>query len=90
MVWRIEYAESVQKDVRKLDAQERKRIRDFIEVKVALLDDPRSLGKPLSGGLSGLWRYRVGNYRIIANVDDYVLQDRLVIYDLAVLGWSRY
>ncbi|OCX68676.1 type II toxin-antitoxin system RelE family toxin [Acidithiobacillus thiooxidans] len=70
MVWRIEYAESVQKDVRKLDAQERKRIRDFIEVKVALLDDPRSLGKPLSGGLSGLWRYRVGNYRVIANIED--------------------
>ena len=70
MVWRIEYAESVQKDVRKLDAQERKRLRDFIEVKVALLDDPRSLGKPLSGGLSGLWRYRVGNYRVIANIED--------------------
>lgn len=70
MVWRIEYAESVQKDVRKLDAQERKRLRDFIEVKVALLEDPRSLGKPLSGGLSGLWRYRVGNYRVIANIED--------------------
>jgi len=70
VVWRIEYAESVQKDVRKFDAQERKRIRDFIEVKVALLDDPRSLGKPLSGGLSGLWRYRVGNYRVIANIED--------------------
>ncbi|MBU2719341.1 MAG: type II toxin-antitoxin system RelE family toxin [Acidithiobacillus ferriphilus] len=70
MVWRIEYAESVQKDVRKLDAQERKRIRDFIEVKVALLEDPRSLGKALSGSLSGLWRYRVGNYRIIANIED--------------------
>ncbi len=70
MVWRIEYAESVQKDVRKLDAQERKRIRDFIEVKVANLEDPRSLGKPLSGGLSGLWRYRVGNYRIIVDVED--------------------
>ena len=70
MVWRIEFAESVQKDVRKLDAQERKCIRDFIEVKVALLDDPRSLGKPLSGGLSGLWRYRVGNYRVIANIED--------------------
>jgi mRNA interferase RelE/StbE len=56
--------------VRKFDAQERKRIRDFIEVKVALLDDPRSLGKPLSGGLSGLWRYRVGNYRVIANIED--------------------
>ncbi len=70
MVWRIEFAESVQKDVRKLDAQERKCIRDFIEVKVALLEDPRSLGKPLSGGLSGLWRYRVGNYRVIANIED--------------------
>lgn len=70
MVWRIEYAESVQKDVRKLDAQERKRIRDFIEVKVANLEKPRSLGKPLSGGLSGLWRYRVGNCRIIANIED--------------------
>ena len=70
MVWRIEFAESVQKDVRKLDAQERKCIRDFIEVKVALLDDPRSLGKPLSGGLSGLWRYRVGSYRVIANIED--------------------
>ena len=70
MVWRIEYAESVQKDVRKFDAQERKRIRDFIEVKVANLEDPRSLGKPLSGGLSGLWRYRVVNYRVIANIED--------------------
>jgi len=70
VVWRIEYAESVQKDVRKLDAQERKRIRDFIEVKVALLEDPRSFGKPLSGSLSGLWRYRVGNYRVIANIED--------------------
>ncbi|MDD5375456.1 type II toxin-antitoxin system RelE/ParE family toxin [Acidithiobacillus sp.] len=56
--------------MRKLDAQERKRLRDFIEVKVALLEDPRSLGKPLSGGLSGLWRYRVGNYRVIANIED--------------------
>ncbi|MBU2830836.1 MULTISPECIES: type II toxin-antitoxin system RelE family toxin [Acidithiobacillus] len=70
MVWRIEYAESVQKDVRKIDAQERKRIRDFIEVKVANLENPRSLGKPLSGGLSGLWRYRVGSFRIVANIED--------------------
>ena len=70
MVWRIEYAESVQKDVRKIDAQERKRIRDFIEVKVANLEDPRSLGKPLSGGLSGLWRYRVGSFRIVADIED--------------------
>ncbi|MEY2335913.1 type II toxin-antitoxin system RelE/ParE family toxin [Acidithiobacillus ferrianus] len=70
MAWRIEYAESVQKDVRKLDAQERERIREFIEIKIANLDDPRTLGKPLTGSFSGLWRYRSGNYRIIANIED--------------------
>ena len=70
MAWRIEYAESVQKDVRKLDAQERERIREFIEIKIANLDDPRTLGKSLTGSFSGLWRYRSGNYRIIANIED--------------------
>ncbi len=81
MVWKIDYAESVQKDVRKLDAQERKRIRDFIEIKVANLEDPRSLGKPLSGSLSGLWRYRVGSYRIIASIED--LDIRILVVKIA-------
>jgi len=81
VVWRIDYAESVQKDVRKLDAQERKRIRDFIEIKVANLEDPRSLGKPLSGSLSGLWRYRLGSYRIIASIED--LDIRILVVKIA-------
>jgi len=81
VVWKIDYAESVQKDVRKLDAQERKRIRDFIEIKVANLEDPRSLGKPLSGSLSGLWRYRVGSYRIIASIED--LDIRILVVKIA-------
>lgn len=70
MAWRIEYAESTQKDIRRLDPQERKRIRSFLEEKVAGLEDPRSLGKPLAGGLSGFWRYRVGDYRIITSLED--------------------
>ena len=37
---------------------------------MANLEDPRSLGKPLSGGLSGLWRYRVGSFRIVADIED--------------------
>jgi mRNA interferase RelE/StbE len=73
VVWRVEYAESVQKDVRKLDPQERKRVREFLEGKVAELDDPRSLGKPLSGSFSGLWRYRVGDYRAIVSIKDDLL-----------------
>lgn len=74
MAWRIEYAESTQKDIRRLDPQDRKRIRSFLEEKVAGLDDPRSLGKPLAGGFSGLWCYRVGDYRIVASLEDEKLQ----------------
>ncbi len=75
MAWTIEYAESVQKTVRKLETQERQRIRTFLEEKLANLADPRSIGKSLSGSLAGLWRYRVGDYRIIARIED----DRLVV-----------
>ncbi len=75
MAWTIEYAESVQKTVRKLETQERQRIRTFLEEKLANLADPRSIGKSLSGSLAGLWRYRVGDYRIIARIED----DRMVV-----------
>ncbi len=49
--------------------------------KVANLEDPRSLGKPLSGSLSGLWRYRVGSYRIIASIED--LDIRILVVKIA-------
>jgi mRNA interferase RelE/StbE len=75
VVWTAEYAASVQRTIRKLDPQVRKRIRDFIEGRVAALDDPRTLGKPLRGQLATLWGYRVGDYRIIYEIQD----ERLVI-----------
>lgn len=75
MAWTIEYAASVQKTVGKLDPRERQRIRAFLEEKLAGMDDPRSLGKALSGSLAGLWRYRVGDYRIVARIE----HERLVV-----------
>jgi mRNA interferase RelE/StbE len=75
VAWTIEYAESVRKAVSKLDPQTRKRIRSYLEEKVARLDDVRSQGKGLIGPLSGLWRYRVGDYRIICEIID----QRLVV-----------
>lgn len=56
--------------MRRLDAQTRQRIRDYLEGRVADLDNPRDLGAPLTGPLSGRWRYRVGDYRIICEIDD--------------------
>jgi mRNA interferase RelE/StbE len=50
-------------------------MRDFLEDRIASLDDPRSTGHSLTGQLSGLWRYRVGDFRIICDIQD----QRLVV-----------
>lgn len=73
MAWKIEYARSVQKTVRKLDPQVQRRIREYMEQRVASLEDPREIGERLKGQLSGLWRYRVGDYRIVCRLQDEAL-----------------
>ncbi|NOX39437.1 MAG: type II toxin-antitoxin system RelE/ParE family toxin [Alphaproteobacteria bacterium] len=71
MIWKIEYAKSVQKSVRKLDRQTQSRLRKYFETRLAVADDPRSLGRPLQGSkFQNLWRFRVGDYRIIAQIED--------------------
>ena len=71
MAWRIEYAESVQKAIRRLDRQIRQRLREFLEVRLSPMDNPRQLGAAVQGTrYRNLWRYRVGNYRVIAEIDD--------------------
>ena len=70
MAWAIEYTETARKQLRKLDKQTARQIIDFIDERVALLEDPRSSGKALIGALGGLWRYRVGDYRVICQIQD--------------------
>ena len=72
MAWRIEVAKDVQRSMRKLDKQVASRIAAKLR-EVSQLDDPRSTGKALTGNLAGLWRYRVGDYRIICDIEDEVL-----------------
>ena len=74
MKWTIEYAISVQKPMRRLDPQVRRRIRDFLSTRVAALDDPRQLGDALQGArFAGLWRYRVGDYRVLVDIRDEIV-----------------
>ena len=73
MSWRIEYLKSARKDIQKIDPQTRQQIRDYLEQRVATLDNPRQLGKAPKGPLSALWRYRVGNYRLVCEIHDEVL-----------------
>lgn len=70
MAWKIEYTKSALSELKKLDKQEAKHIVNFISDRIANLDNPRSTGKPLTGNLVDLWRYRVGNYRIITEIQD--------------------
>jgi len=71
MAWRIEFADSAAKQLRKLDPQVTKRILTFLRDRVAPLDDPRTIGEALRGkDLGDFWKYRVGDWRIIADIED--------------------
>jgi mRNA interferase RelE/StbE len=71
LAWIIKYAESASKQLKKLDKQTALRILDYMDERVAVLDDPRSLGKNLKGPKIGeYWRYRVGDIRVICNIVD--------------------
>ena len=70
MSWTISYARSALKGAKKIDAQTKRKIRAYLHERIASLDDPRQLGKPLKGQLSELWRYRVGDYRVICEIKD--------------------
>lgn len=74
MAWRIEFADSAAKQLRKLDPQVARRILAYLRDRIAPLDDPRSLGEALRGKeLGDFWKYRVGDWRIIAEIEDGVM-----------------
>ena len=71
MAWIIKYTESSIKQLKKLDKQTALRVLDYMDERVAVLADPRSLGKNLKGPKMGeYWRYRVGDIRVICNILD--------------------
>jgi mRNA interferase RelE/StbE len=71
MTWRIRFDPAAEKELKKLDRQDAVRILRFLSDRVAKLEDPRSIGEALKGAkLGSLWKYRVGDYRIIADIQD--------------------
>jgi len=67
--WKIEIKKSVAKEIKKLKKEVQKRIVNFLK-KLEKCKNPRSHGKLLRGKKSELWRYRVGDYRIICKIED--------------------
>jgi mRNA interferase RelE/StbE len=71
LAWTIEYAETVRKQLRKLDKQIARRILDFMDERISGGRNPRDTGKALTGNLLGaFWRYRTGDFRIICDIQD--------------------
>lgn len=73
MAWTIDYTDTAQKQLQKMDKQTARRLLDYMDERIALLQDPRSTGKPLTGPRGGFWRYRVGDYRLICHIKDEVM-----------------
>ncbi|MDO8274937.1 MAG: type II toxin-antitoxin system RelE/ParE family toxin [Serpentinimonas sp.] len=71
MAWSIELSGLARKQLKAMDRPQAQRILDYLYQRVALLDDPRSIGDALHGPrLGNYWKYRVGEYRVIAQIDD--------------------
>jgi mRNA interferase RelE/StbE len=71
VAWTIDLGPKAQRQLEELDRQVARRISRFLRERVALLENPRSIGEALKGTEYGdLWKYRVGDYRIIASIED--------------------
>ena len=69
-MYRVNYTGKAIKELKKLDKYTRKLILAWIEKNLVDCEDPRLHGKSLKGNKSDQWRYRVGNYRVIANIEN--------------------
>ena len=80
MGWTVEVSSFAEKQLRKLDRPIQKRLIDWLEDRIEGCKNPRHFGEPLRGEMAGLWRYRIGDYRIICEIQD----QQLVVLALAV------
>lgn len=79
-VWRVEFHPDAARDLRNLGHEARRLVLAYLRNRIATTEDPRRFGHALVGDLKGLWRYRVGDYRIVAEIAD----DRLLVVVVTV------
>ena len=80
MAWRIEFSPDAIHQLNRLDKPIRQRIFDYLDDRIQDCKNPRHFGEALVANLSGLWRYRVGDYRIICRIEE----KRVVVLVLAI------
>jgi mRNA interferase RelE/StbE len=78
LAWTIELSEGTKKSLRKMDRQSARRITEFLRGRLEGTDNPRRIGKALHAALDSYWSYRVGDYRLICELKDGVLEVLIV------------
>lgn len=79
-VWRVEFDRAAVRDLRKLGVDAERRVLRYLRERIAGSDDPRRFGHALTADRKGLWRYRIGDYRVVAAIED----DRFVVLVVTV------
>lgn len=70
MTWKIEFDDRARRELRNLDSSSQQQILRYLRERIATDENPRRLGGPLRGELAGLWKYRVGSFRVICDIQD--------------------
>jgi mRNA interferase RelE/StbE len=70
LAWTANFDPRALKELEKLDRMAQRRIVNFLQERVLRRTDPRDLGKAMTGDQAGLWRYRIGDYRLVCRNDD--------------------
>lgn len=68
--WQVEITRAAEKQIAKVDRQAQLQIIRFLRERLQSSENPRQRGKPLRGDKQDLWRYRVGDYRLICEIQD--------------------
>lgn len=73
MAWRIEISQTARREIQKLSKKAQADIVRFLREKIEPAENPRHAGKALKGDKNDLWRYRIGDYRLICAIQDRVI-----------------
>jgi mRNA interferase RelE/StbE len=78
--WTVEISDVAEKQLKKLDKPIQARIVDYLDDRLENCKNPRHFGEPLKANKSGLWRYRIGDYRVICEIQEH----NLIVLTLAI------
>jgi mRNA interferase RelE/StbE len=84
LAWTVEISDVAEHQLKKLDRPVQKRILNWLADRIEGCKDPRHFGEPLKGNYAGFWRYRIGNYRVICEI-----QDDIVVVMVLNIGHRR-